>query len=210
MKIVVFGATGRVGLKIVHYALIEGHQVTAFVRKNMKNYAIRHPRLSFLIGDVLDAASVAEAIKDKEMVVSAIGVRNVDQPVTLMSEAIKNITAAMGKQGLKRLIAISGAGILQENEQKLRLQNENFPKMLKFVAEDHLRVFRFLSESDLDWTLVCPPMMPEGECTLEYEVQADYLPEGQQVYTGDVADFIVREISENKLKRKRVGIITKD
>ena len=61
MKIVVFGASGRMGIKVVEQALEAGHLVTAFLRTPSK-IAIQHPNLTLFQGDVLDAAAVENAI----------------------------------------------------------------------------------------------------------------------------------------------------
>ena len=60
MKIVVFGASRGVGSKVVEQALEAGHIVTAFVRSPEK-FGVRHPNLSVVKGDSLDAAAVENA-----------------------------------------------------------------------------------------------------------------------------------------------------
>ncbi len=52
MKVLIFGATGTVGLELVTQGLEMGHTVTAFARDPSK-MAISHARLEIIEGDVL-------------------------------------------------------------------------------------------------------------------------------------------------------------
>ena len=53
MKILLFGATGRVGNSIVSKSLDRGHQVVAFVRDKTK-LTIQNEKLSAVQGDIYD------------------------------------------------------------------------------------------------------------------------------------------------------------
>ncbi|MGZ3715813.1 MAG: NAD(P)H-binding protein, partial [Ktedonobacterales bacterium] len=61
MKLTVFGATGGTGAYVVRMALEAGHLVTA-VARNPERVDIRHENLRVLRGDVLDFASVDQAV----------------------------------------------------------------------------------------------------------------------------------------------------
>src|SRR5690349_8652450 len=65
VRITLFGATGRTGRRVVEYALAEGHDVTAYVRDPAR-LATSDARLHVAVGDVLDAASVAEAVEGSD------------------------------------------------------------------------------------------------------------------------------------------------
>ena len=60
-KIIVLGASGRVGQKLVEYALTENYLVTAFVR-NENKFLIKHPNLQIVTGDVFNEKEVTNAI----------------------------------------------------------------------------------------------------------------------------------------------------
>ena len=72
MKILIFGATGATGKLIVEQALSVGHEVVAFVR-NPAKLTHKHPKLTVVRGDVLDAKQVENAIAGQDVVVSALG-----------------------------------------------------------------------------------------------------------------------------------------
>lgn len=74
MKLLVFGATGGTGSRLVQQALQQGHVVTAFVRDPAK-IRFSHDRLRVVRGDILDEKSVDEAMAGQEGVLSALGTR---------------------------------------------------------------------------------------------------------------------------------------
>ena len=74
MKIVIFGATGGTGRKLVEQALQQGHMVTAFARDPGK-IKVSHQNLSVAKGNVLDADSVKSALQGQDAALSALGVR---------------------------------------------------------------------------------------------------------------------------------------
>ncbi|MEM8887709.1 MAG: SDR family oxidoreductase [Bacteroidota bacterium] len=207
MKVLVIGSTGRVGKLLVEYSLELGHEVTAFAR-NIQALKIDHPSLKKVHGDVLYPALVESAVEGHDVVLSVIGIRQFSGPITLLSRGMDNIVAAMKAKGVKRLLTITGAGILQEDAQYLIMESLSFPPNLQNISLDHKRVFDSLKNSALDWTIVSPSFMHNGERTGEYLTKADYYPKKSQnqISVQDVADFITREMSENKFCARRVGI----
>lgn len=205
MRLTVFGATGFVGRKIVEEALLRGHSVRAFSR-NIAHGNGHGEQYEIYPGNALDYRSVKGAVKDVHAVVSALGQRSGGK-VDLMSSAMKNIIRAMEEAGVSRIIAVGGAGILQAEEQVLVRDQRNFPPFLQEVSADHLRVFHLLQKSALNWTIVCPPFIQQGEKTGRYQVRKDYPPRGKpQILSGDLADFIVEELEHPRFPRARVGI----
>ena len=73
MNILIFGASGQTGQELVKQALTTGHTVTAFVRTPGK-LTITDTNLHIIQGDVKVYASVEEAVKNQEAVISARGV----------------------------------------------------------------------------------------------------------------------------------------
>lgn len=74
MKLLVFGATGGTGSRLVEQALQQGHEVTAFARDPAKIH-VKHDNLRVVTGDVLDRDSVNAAVKGQDGVLSALGTR---------------------------------------------------------------------------------------------------------------------------------------
>ncbi|MBB6673710.1 NAD(P)-dependent oxidoreductase [Cohnella nanjingensis] len=205
MKIFLFGATGRVGFQIASRACQDGHRVTAFVRSPDK-LGILKDRLTVIRGDALNEEDIASALQDKpDVVISAL---NTDGTTTL-SEAMPLIAASMGKHGIRRLVTIGTAGILQSRTEPgvLRYQSAESKRKLTRAAEEHHRVYDGLRQSDLDWTIVCPTYLPDGERTGSYRVERDMLPEGgSEISVGDTAEFAYLQTASDTYLRARVGI----
>jgi putative NADH-flavin reductase len=202
MKLLVVGASGRVGRRLCAYAVSDGHSVTAFVRD-----AARAPDgVSVVEGDVTDAGAVAAAVTGQDAVCSAFSPSEGDD-LAVLDTGMANLVAAMEAGGVERLVAVAAAGILQATPGRLRLELDDFPAGLRPVAAAHRAVYDRLRPSELDWTLVCPPRMPEGPPTNHYRTAVDYLPDGgQSVSTGDVATLVYEAAVDGRHSRERVGI----
>jgi len=108
MKIIIFGATGTVGMEIVKHALGKNYTVTAFVRNPEKMANIKHPNLSIFKGDVLNQTEVEKAIQNHDAVLCALGDGRAG---TIRGVGTRNIIDAMNKIGIKRLICQTVLGM---------------------------------------------------------------------------------------------------
>lgn len=206
MKITVIGANGRTGKHIVEQALAKGWQVVAYLR-NKEKLPIVNPNLSFVEGDAYNSEKISVALQGSNAVISALGQSNITGDVSLMSDGMRHIIPAMEKHNIKRVIAVGGLGALQANENTLIKDLPDFPTAYKNVSEGHFKVFDVLRKTNLDWTFVCCPDLPDGEKTGNYHLRKDFVPKGTgKIFTGDVADFILNELEENQYLKTRVGI----
>jgi hypothetical protein len=46
------------------------------------------------------------------------------------------------------------------------------------AAKEHHKVYNMLKQSPLEWTIICPTYLPNGESIGKYRVDYDFLPEG--------------------------------
>ncbi|MGG3521414.1 NAD(P)H-binding protein [Bacillus pseudomycoides] len=204
MKICIFGATGRVGSQLMKLALQDSHDITVLVRDQNK-LMMRHDKLHIVEGDVLQGNDVKKALKGAELVLSALGT---DGNGTL-SNSIPSIIKHMGKEGVKRIITIGTAGILQArtNQKIYRFQSEESKRKTTTAAEDHLAAYVALKNSGLCWTIVCPTHLIDGEETGIYRTETDMLPlDGSKITVGDTARFTWSLINEKVYENSRVGI----
>lgn len=74
MKLLVFGASGGTGRRLVQQALDQGHVVTAFARDPAK-IRLAHANLRVVRGDILEAHTVDTAVAGQDGVLSALGTR---------------------------------------------------------------------------------------------------------------------------------------
>jgi putative NADH-flavin reductase len=203
MRIVVFGASRGVGLMVVEQALDAGHVVTAFVR-SPDTFGLKHANLTVFKGDAMDAAAVEKAIEGQDAVVSALG--PVHPPVpNMMETSAKNIVAAMQKHGVRRLVSTTGAGIRQpEDEPKFidRFISLLLNLLAKDTVLDSAANVRTIQTSDLEWTIVRFPRLMDGRHTSQYQVGFVGKESGTQVSRADGADFVLKELIEEKWLQK--------
>ncbi|MFC0213906.1 NAD(P)-dependent oxidoreductase [Paenibacillus chartarius] len=204
MNILILGATGRVGGQIVTYALHDGHHVTVLVRTPEK-IQINHEKLTIIQGNVLNKDDIARATHGIDVVISAL---NTDGTTTL-SESMPLIIEAMQNKGIQRIITIGTAGILQSRTAPnlLRYQSSESRRKLVRAAEEHHKVYDMLKQSTLEWTIVCPTYLPDGERVGKYRVERNFLPEdGVEISVSDTAEFTYSQIKNSDFIKSRVGI----
>jgi len=204
MNILILGATGRVGGQIVTYALQDRHNVTVLVRTPDK-ILTANEKLTIIQGDVLNKDDIVSAIHGIDVVISAL---NTDGTTTL-SESMPLIIEAMQHEGIQRIITIGTAGILQSRTTPniLRYQSSESKRKSTRAAEEHHKVFNILRQSELEWTIVCPTYLPDGEHTGKYRNERNLLPEGGiEISVSDTAEFAYNQITSTKYIKYRVGI----
>ncbi|AST90956.1 hypothetical protein BC6307_06515 [Sutcliffiella cohnii] len=204
MNILVLGATGRVGSLIVTYALQDNHRVTVLVRTPEK-IQINNDNLTIIQGNVLNKDDIVRVMHGIDVVISAL---NTDGTDTL-SESMPLIIETMENEGIKRIITVGTAGILQSRTtpNTLRYLSSESKRKSTRAAEEHHKVYDILKESTLDWTIVCPTYLPDGEKIGEYRVERNYLPEnGAEISVPDTAEFTYNQIESSDYIKSRVGI----
>jgi len=204
MNILILGATGRVGSQIVTYALNDRHHVTVLVRTPEK-IQINNENLTIIQGNVLKKEDIVRAMHGIDVVISAL---NTDRTTTL-SESMPLIIEAMEDEGIKRIITIGTAGILQSRTtpNSLRYQSSESKQKSTRAAKEHHKVYDMLEQSTLEWTIVCPTYLPDGERVGKYRIDRNFLPEGgAEISVPDTVEFTFKQIKSSDYIKSRVGI----
>ena len=203
MDIVIFGASGRLGRKIVERALTAGHRVRAFVRTPAK-FTLQHPYLTLFKGDSMDAGAVRSAIADQQAVISALGPERPAIP-EMMEISARNIVAAMKEHGIFRLVSTTGAGVWQPQDQPKSIDYLMAILLTLFAKEmlrDSFANVDVIKASRLDWTIVRFPRLTEGARTGNYRVGYINKESSSHFSRADAAEFILKELTEKKWVRQ--------
>jgi uncharacterized protein len=206
MKITIFGATGMVGKHLIDQARIHGHSVRAFGRNVFTKYSTGRKNLELIKGYLFEDDDIEAALHGCDAVLSAIGgdVNGLDKTRSL---GMKHIVAGMEKTGVKRIVAIGGLGILQAGENQVLFRTPAFPEQYKPVSIEHYSAWQHLQNSSLDWTMVCPPDILDAEFTAKFITKKDYPAVGvMRINAGDLAEFMVQQLENDKFLHCRVGI----
>ncbi len=200
MRIVFFGAAGGLGDRVVAEALDRGHTATALV-SNPACLTMRHMRLTVVAGDVRDPQAVATVIAGQDAVITCI------DDLDMISAGMSSILAGMRAAGVRRIVAVSADGILQEDAEMLRRDAPDFPPALRAISAEYLRAYELLQASNTRWTLACLPPLTPSEGSGGYRAERDYLPEGgTQISQADAALFLLDELESGAFIGSRVGI----
>ncbi|MGJ3240737.1 MAG: NAD(P)-dependent oxidoreductase [Anaerolineae bacterium] len=197
MKVIVFGATGTTGSAVVSEALKQRHSVTAFVRTPSK-VTTSHPNLSVFQGDVLDESSVKDAVQghDAAFVSLGAGLRG-----TVRSEGTNNIIKAMQQARIRRLIVQSSLGVGDSRDNlNFYWKYIMFGMLLRNAYNDHVQQETYVKKSNLDWTIVRPGALKEGERT-NGQYRHGFSPTDKsialEISIADTAEFMVKQLVDD-------------
>ncbi len=203
MKLIVFGSTGGTGRELVTQALAQGHDVTAFARSAAK-LDVEHTNLTVAQGDVADAAVVRDAVPGHDAVLCAIGAPAVVR-TTVRADGTRNIVGAMEQAGVRRLVCQSSLGIGDSRAVRLPfyLKRIVIPVLLRHGFADHERQEQIIRQSRLDWTIVRPATMTDGDRTGVYRRGLADTTERLKIKIShaDVADFMLRQLTDDSYLR---------
>ncbi len=195
MKLIVFGATGMLGSRLVAEAVRRGHEVTAVARDPSRFTGPEAVRAT--AGDATDADSVAAVAKGHEVALSAVTQH--EHPEMLVAAA-RALLDGLARAGVRRLVVAGGAGSLRVGSGERLMDTPGFQEEWKPEAQaqaDALALYEHAG-TDLEWSYVSPGALLEpGDRTGTYRVGGDQLltdDEGRSRIT--MEDFAIAMLDE--------------
>jgi uncharacterized protein len=177
MRIVVFGATGNIGRRIVLEALGRGHEVVGVVRDPAAVEA-PDPRVRLVKADATSDEEVARVVSGADAVVSAISPRPNARglPAPSLQANARALIAGLRRAGVTRVLYVGGASSLEVAPGQALADQPDFPEAYKAEAREGreaLAVWR--SEANgLDWTYLSPAVeIGPGRRTGTYRTTGD-------------------------------------
>lgn len=208
MKLLIFGASGNTGQELVRQALSSGFAVTAFVRTPEK-LLISHENLNVVQGDVGDYESVERAIKNQDVVLSALGVSETLKNDPIVVEGVKNILTAMQRLGVQRFVYLSFLAVGKGREDAGFVLRTIISRIVRNEIDDHQEKERLIRLSPLSWTIVSPPRLTNGRKKGVYRMGEAL--KAQSIFPmmarADVADCMLRQVASEEFIGKTVRVM---
>jgi hypothetical protein len=201
MKVAHVGATGKVGSKILAELAQRGHSVTAISRHPQKTPA--GAKITPALGDIADTDALASVIKGHDAVISSIPFSPGSSP---------RLVEAIHKSGVKRYIAVGGAGSLEVSPGKLVKDGGNIPpEWMPQINEGSALLKLLRADQVLDWTFFSPAIfIGPGERTGKFRLGGDQVvvaADGKSsISYDDYAIALVDELEKPQHVRKRFTI----
>ena len=216
MNIAIFGASGATGKLLTNRCLAASYKVTALVR-SPASFRIANPNLRVIEGNAFDFAAVRQTVEGADVVLSALGATSLKRE-DVLERAVPLIISAMQQTAsqpkpVRRIIVLGSAGALPTSLDKQAawrrwlVQNILYNTLLKWPVASQISQWNDLSHSDLDWTMVMPPMLTNTPARGHYRIDGDALPRGgSRISRQDVADFMMQQIGDPQWIKRGVYI----
>jgi putative NADH-flavin reductase len=211
MKILVFGATGRIGRQVMRSAIDHGHHVIAFVHRpdpviapGLKaapadgtaagSVITSGPDVTVMIGDLLDQATLAPPVAAADAVVFAVDSPG-RGPVRDRTAGIAAVIKEMRASGASRLVTVSPSAVAISPRATLARKIALRFFIHKLMRNPFLDVERMEDElrgTDLNWSVIRTAPLRDWPASGRYEVVPEsQLTHERPVSVADLADFIV-------------------
>jgi uncharacterized protein YbjT (DUF2867 family) len=179
MRVLVLGATGGSGRAAVEELVARGHEVTAFTRRPAEFPA----GVRTALGDATVVADVDRAVQGQDAVLVTLGIAesplrvrlrgSAGTPMDVRSRGTEHVVTAMRAHGVRRLLVQSSYGVGPTRD-RLPLSNRLvFALLLRPQIADTERQERAVRDSGLDWTLVQPVTLTDGDEPATWSTDAD-------------------------------------
>jgi len=201
MNVALIGATGDVGARLLAELLRRGHSVTAIARSVEK--LAPQPGVAVRAADASDVAGLSAAVRGHDAAVISVLYKHVDT-----DSLIKVVREA----GVKRWIAVGGAGSLRDAQGALVMSSPKFPPHVLPEATANADFFNKLQGvEDVDWTYISPSLFFQpGTRTGTYRIGKDDLimngPRPASMSFEDYAVALVDELEAPKHSRARFTV----
>jgi len=206
MNVVLYGATGKSGIRILTELLARNHNVTAVARNPVGLPA----NVKTVQDDLSDVNKIASLISGSDAVISAYAPPQ-DDTDQLLGVTERQIEAVRKAGKNIRLIVVGGAGSLEVAPGVTVLKSGHIPSEWVPIATSHQKALELLKQSDINWTCFSPAGFFEpGKRTGKFRLDTDKLvadAEGNsRISMEDYAIALVDELEKPAHERARFTI----
>lgn len=201
MDITIVGGSQGTGATLAKQAIAAGHSVTVISRSG------RAPEGATVVkGSATDTSIVSAALQDADAVIVTVGAtKGKDDSRTTVTQIVVD---AMKDADVSRIIVQSSLGA-GDSAKQIPLALRGLMKLVlgKHLV-DHSKQEAVVATSGLQWTIVRPAGLKDGEITGQYQVKTTNQHGGLKgtVNREDVADFMLKSLEDSSTFGKAYGI----
>jgi putative NADH-flavin reductase len=194
VRVAVFGSTGRTGRLLVDAALERGHDVVALTRSPDPGLPAR---AEIVVGDARDPEVVREVVDGVDAVASVLAIQAGTEPTTMLSDATRTIAEVMGQEDVHRLVITTNSTVFTDRE---------IADPFRIVTEEHRRNVAMLRGTTLDWTVLAPGLLRDGEPGDHLEVVLDAAATGTEISRTGLAYAVLDAIRRSDWSGRVIGV----
>ena len=205
-KILILGATGRCGQRLLKLALDLGYKVNVLVREKNK-ISFSHPDLKIIEGTPTDRQALARAMEGCQAILSTLNISrtsdfpwsNLKTPGYFLSDTANNIVLLSPKFAIDRVIVLSAWGVgNSRNDLPVWFQWLIDHSNIGVAYKDHLRQEEILRGSTLRFTAVRPVGLTNSETAKEVLVSINNNPKpAWTISRKNVARFMLNILQDD-------------
>ncbi|MEM8817399.1 MAG: NAD(P)H-binding protein [Pseudomonadota bacterium] len=161
-RVLIYGASGRIGSKIVDEALLRGYRVSAVTRDASRLDAYKD-RVEVIVSDILDPDATRELLAQFDSVIVSIGGTPTDSDpakyiAARAADSLIDVLTPMGTDG-PRLIFVGNLFTLiyADGKTLLELGRVAADNPNRAMFEGHQIALDAFRASDINWTVATPP-----------------------------------------------------
>jgi len=208
VRILIAGASGRTGHLLTRLALERGHEVTAFVRDKARMHAAEAEALHVVEGDVLEPDTLRSAIRGHDAIASVVAPRP-RRDGRVYVEGTRNLANAAVAAGVRRFVVVSaeGAGVARHRVPLGYRLVMRIPVVARLYPDIAQMERELAARTDLDWTIVAPPVLTNRSGSARFRVSTDAaVSGGLWLPRADLAAFLLETIERGTHVGERVAI----
>ena len=210
MNITIIGASAGIGLEAVKRGLDRNHSITTLSRSDIE--IGEKKSLKVILGDATNKADLLSSIQNADAIIVTLGTSKNMNATTLFSDFAQLMVEIHKENKIDiPFIFVTGFGAGESKNYVPWLVKMFLKYFLKDVYADKTKMEEFITNSDLNWTVVRPGRLFDKELTEKYRIE-NKLFKGINIggiNRADVADFLIKQAEEQTELKKYIAISEK-
>jgi len=199
-KVLVFGATGKTGIKICEQLNESKISHVAFVRNHPENKTVLQ-NTELIYGNVLNEADIVNALKANAFtdIVISLGSRDFKN-TNIRSAGTKNILEVLNKLSINcKIHVISALGVGESWAQVDWFGKLICKVLIRNTMKDHEAQEKIVINSNFKFHILRPVGLTDGELTGKTLNQTQGFLPSNQISRADVAKYLVDNLRNDKI-----------